>query len=177
MQRGPGAPTCSAIPLSLAWGQTVPSYHGVPRGGAARVLARRSVKPSRRDLWCFHTRATFVLSLSCSGAKTQLLPFLSRSRARWWLQLEARKTSRLHYGLQARYHTTPQIWIIPNKRLPFFIDNIHLNILFYLSFHVQIYRRINCFAAEVIAIKLTCHKIKSRSQLLSIFINEMSYKI
>ena len=65
------------MPERIHWGRKVPSYHGVPRGGAARALAWRSVKPSRRHL--------------------RTLPSLSLFRARWWLQLEARKTSRLHY--------------------------------------------------------------------------------
>ena len=65
------------MPERIHWGRKVPSYHGVPRGGAARALAWRPVKPSRRHL--------------------RTLPSLPLFRARWWLQLEARKTSSLHY--------------------------------------------------------------------------------
>ena len=69
--------TCSEIPHSLDWGHKVPSYYGVPWGGIVRVLAYRSVKPSRRGL--------------CT------LPFLSLQKARWWLQLKARKM-KLNYA-------------------------------------------------------------------------------
>ena len=33
-----GAPTCSEIPSTFAWGRKAPSIHSVPRGGRTRVL-------------------------------------------------------------------------------------------------------------------------------------------
>ncbi len=45
-----GAPDCSEIPPSLAWGREVPSEHGVPREGTGRVLTCRVVKPPGRGL-------------------------------------------------------------------------------------------------------------------------------
>ena len=72
-----GAPTCSEIPHSLAWSRKAPSIHDVPRGGTVRVLTNRDVKPSGRVL--------------------RLCPAFCLREARWWLQLEVRKTSSLHY--------------------------------------------------------------------------------
>ena len=72
-----GAPTCSEIPHSLAWSRKAPSIHDVPRGGTVRVLTNRDVKPSGRVL--------------------RLCPAFCLREARWWLQLEVRKTSNLHY--------------------------------------------------------------------------------
>ena len=72
-----GAPTCSEIPHSLAWSRKAPSIHDVPRGGTVRVLTNRYVKPSGRVLL--------------------LCPAFCLREARWWLQLEVRKTSNLHY--------------------------------------------------------------------------------
>ena len=72
-----GAPTGSEIPHSLAWSRKAPSIHDVPRGGTVRVLTNRDVKPSGRVL--------------------RLCPTFCLREARWWLQLEVRKTSNLHY--------------------------------------------------------------------------------
>ena len=72
-----GAPTRSEIPHSLAWSRKAPSIHDVPRGGTVRVLTNRDVKPSGRVL--------------------RLCPDFCLREARWWLQLEVRKTSNLHY--------------------------------------------------------------------------------
>ena len=72
-----GAPTCSEIPHSLAWSRKAHSIHDVPRGGTVRVLTNRDVKPSGRVL--------------------RLCPAFCLREARWWLQLEVRKTSNLHY--------------------------------------------------------------------------------
>ena len=72
-----GAPTCSEIPHSLAWSSKAPSIHDVPRGGTVRVLTNRDVKTSGRVL--------------------RLCPAFCLREARWWLQLEVRKTSSLHY--------------------------------------------------------------------------------
>ena len=72
-----GAPTCSEIPHSLAWSRKAPIIHDVPRGGTVQVLTNRDVKPSGRVL--------------------QLCPAFCLREARWWLQLEVRKTSNLHY--------------------------------------------------------------------------------
>jgi hypothetical protein len=45
-----GAPDCSEIPHSLAWGRKVPSGHGVPRGGTVRVLTCSTIQPPGRGL-------------------------------------------------------------------------------------------------------------------------------
>ena len=88
-----GAPTCSEIPHSLAWSRKAPSIHDVPRGGIVQVLTNRDVKPSGRVL-----RLCLAVCLR---------------EARWWLQLEVRKTSICtipqHYILLVLcFHTTPQ---------------------------------------------------------------------
>ena len=72
-----GAPTCSEIPHSLVWSRKAPSIHEVPQGGTVQVLTNRDVKPSGRVL-----RRCHVFCLR---------------EARWWLQLEVRNTSNLHY--------------------------------------------------------------------------------
>ena len=91
-----GAPTCSEIPHSLAWSHKAPSIHDVPRGGTVRVLTNRDVKPSGRVL--------------------RLCPAFCLREARWWLQLEVRKTSNLHYTTALHtispvfsHHTTPEL--------------------------------------------------------------------
>ena len=45
-----GAPICSEIPSTLAWGRKVPSIRSVPRGGSARVLFMERLCTSKRDL-------------------------------------------------------------------------------------------------------------------------------
>ena len=89
-----GAPTCSEIPHSLAWSRKAPSIHDVPRGGTVQVLTNRDVKPSGRVL--------------------RLFPAFCLREARWWLQLEVRKTNNLHYTTALHtispvfsHHTTP----------------------------------------------------------------------
>ena len=72
-----GAPTCSEIPHSLAWSRKSPSIHDVPRGSTVQVLTNRDVKPSGRVL--------------------RLCPAFCLRKTRWWLQLEVRKTSNVHY--------------------------------------------------------------------------------
>ena len=83
-----GAPTCSEIPYSLAWSRKAPSIHGAPRGGTVQVLTNRDVKPSGRVL--------------------RICPAFCLREARWWLQLEMRKTSNLHYTIAL--HTTSPVF-------------------------------------------------------------------
>ena len=124
-----GAPTCSEIPHSLALSRKAPSIHDMPRGGTVRVLTNRDVKPSGRVL--------------------QLCPAFCLREARWWLQLEVRKTSNLHYTTALHtispvfsHHTTnstqPHNSIMPMMLFlwylaPYFeLDNLHLYIVYVL---------------------------------------------
>ena len=55
----PGAPTCSEIRSTFAWGRKVCSTHGVPRGGCAGVLSTKKQCTSMGDLYTrflFHSK-------------------------------------------------------------------------------------------------------------------------
>ena len=81
-----GAPTCSEIPHSLSWSRKAPIIHDAPRGGTVQILTNRDVKPSGRVL--------------------RLCPAFCLREAKWWLQLEVKKTSNLHYTT-AQHTTSP----------------------------------------------------------------------
>ena len=109
-----GAPTCSEIPHSLAWSRKAPSIHDVPRGGTVRVLTNRDVKPSGRVL--------------------RLCPAFCLREARWWLQLEVRKTSNLHYT--TALHTISPVF----------------------SHHTTFYNQIRQYKMDIIITTLVCNE-------------------
>ena len=50
-----GAPTCSEIPSTFAWGCKTHSIHSVPRGGRTRVLFRERLCTRKRRFTQFTT--------------------------------------------------------------------------------------------------------------------------
>ena len=141
-----GASTCSEIPHSLTWSRKAPSIHDMPRGGTVQVLTNRDVKPSGRVL--------------------RLCPAFCLREARWWLQLEVRKTSNLHYTTALHtispvfsHHTTVLIFSLLSR-----LEQIGVGC------------RINGHLVGALVMTMTFHWLRQVGQvyvLLSMFVNNL----
>ena len=106
-----GAPDCSESPHRFGLRPCGHSYRGAPRGGTVRVLIYRAAN---------HQEGAYIM------------PLFSR-RARWRLQLEARKASFLHYTRLQHYRLQTLRIEPPHHCFIIRVINIH-NTVFYTKY-------------------------------------------